>query len=179
MVRRSRRWCPVSTISGIGVADRIAARRVFSSPVLWLAFGFGSGLAPRAPGTAGTLMAVPLYLLLVRLPAPGYLLATLLVTVTGVWICERASRQLGVHDHPGIVWDEFAGFLVTMLAAPPGWTAVVAGFVLFRLFDVWKPWPIGWVDRRVHGGPGIMLDDLLAGLMAAPLLWLAGGMAWI
>jgi len=81
---------------------------------------------------------------------------------------------LGVHDHPGIVWDEFAGFLITMVAAPAGWPGIAAGFALFRLFDVWKPWPIGWVDRKVHGGLGIMLDDVLAGLMAAVVLWGSG-----
>ncbi|VAW77871.1 Phosphatidylglycerophosphatase A [hydrothermal vent metagenome] len=156
------------------MAERIAARRVFTDPVLWLAFGFGSGLAPRAPGTAGTLMAIPLFLLLDRLPFSGYLLATALVTLIGIWICGRASKTLGVHDHPGIVWDEFAGFLIVMAVAPDGWQGLVVGFALFRLFDIWKPWPIGWVDRKVHGGLGIMLDDVLAGLMAAAVLWSAG-----
>ncbi len=159
------------------MAERIAARRVFSDPVLWLAFGFGSGLAPRAPGTAGTLMAIPLFLLLNLLPFTSYLAATVLVTLIGVWICGYASKALGVHDHPGIVWDEFAGFLIAMAAAPEGWLGIVAGFALFRLFDIWKPWPIGWVDRKVHGGPGIMLDDVLAGLMAALVLYLAGQLA--
>ena len=155
------------------MAERIEAKRIFSDPVLWLAFGFGSGLAPRAPGTAGTLMAIPLFLLLDRLPFAGYLLATAFVTLVGVWICARASRVLGVHDHPGIVWDEFAGFLVAMAIAPDGWVGIVAGFALFRLFDIWKPWPIGWVDRQVHGGLGIMLDDVLAGLMAVLVFYIA------
>ena len=157
------------------MAERINARQVFSDPVLWLAFGFGSGLVPRAPGTAGTLMAIPLFLLLDRLPFTGYLLATALVSLVGVWICGRASRVLGVDDHPGIVWDEFAGFLVAMVAAPDGWVGVVAGFALFRLFDIWKPWPIGWVDRQVHGGLGIMLDDVLAGGIAAGILFIVIG----
>lgn len=156
------------------MAERIDARQVFSDPVLWLAFGFGSGLAPRAPGTAGTLMAIPLFLLLDPLPLAGYLLATVVITLAGIWICGRASQILGVHDHPGIVWDEFAGYLITMVMAPEGWTGVLAGFVLFRLFDIWKPWPIGWADRKVHGGLGIMLDDVLAGLMAVAVLWMAG-----
>lgn len=156
------------------MAERISVRRVFSDPVLFLAFGFGSGLAPRAPGTAGTLMAIPLFLLLDQLSFTGYLLATVLVTLIGVWICERASRILGVHDHPGIVWDEFAGFLIVMTVAPDGWVGIVAGFALFRLFDILKPWPIGWVDRTVHGGLGIMLDDVLAGLIAAAVLYVAG-----
>jgi phosphatidylglycerophosphatase A len=156
------------------MTERVNARQVFSSPVLWLAFGFGSGLAPRAPGTAGTLMAIPLFLLLDQLGFTGYLLVTTCITLVGVWICGRASRVLGAHDHPGIVWDEFAGFLITMVAAPEGWAGIAAGFALFRLFDIWKPWPVGWADRKVHGGLGIMLDDVLAGLLAAAVLWGAG-----
>lgn len=146
--------------------DTNLARTVFSSPVHFLAFGFGSGLSPFAPGTAGTLAAIPLYLLLSQLPLLGYLGALLLVTVVGFWLCGESSRRLGVHDHGGIVWDEFAGFLVTMAAAPAGWQWVVAGFFLFRLFDVWKPWPVYIADRDVNGGFGIMLDDLLAGIYA-------------
>ena len=145
----------------------VSTGQLLRSPVLFLAFGFGSGLAPRAPGTAGTLAAVPLYLLLSQFPLAVYIGVVLVVCVAGVWICGAASRQLGVHDHPGIVWDEFAGLLITMLAAPPGWLWLVAGFCLFRLFDIWKPWPICWADRRLTGGLGIMLDDLLAGALAA------------
>jgi len=156
------------------MTERVEARQVFSNPVVWLAFGFGSGLAPRAPGTAGTLMAIPLFLLLDQLTFTGYLLVTILITLVGVGICGYASRVLGVHDHPGIVWDEFAGFLIAMAAAPEGWAGIVAGFVLFRLFDIWKPWPVSWADQKVHGGTGIMLDDVLAGLMAAVVLWSAG-----
>ncbi len=143
------------------------------NPVHLLAFGFGSGLAPVAPGTFGTLAAVPLYLLLARLPLSAYLVLLALIVVGGVWICGRTSRDLDVHDHRGIVWDEWAGFLVTMTAVPQGWPWVTAGFVLFRLFDVLKPWPIGWLDARVKGGWGIMLDDLLAGAAAWILLQLA------
>ena len=147
------------------------ARQVFGSPVLFLAFGFGSGLAPRAPGTAGTLAAIPLYLWFSLYGNAVYLALLALVCVTGVWICERASRLLGTHDHPGIVWDEFAGFLVTMSVAPAGWPWLVAGFVLFRLFDIWKPWPVSWADKKLSGGLGIMLDDLLAGLLAAAVMF--------
>lgn len=121
----------------------------------------------------GTLAAIPLYLLLASLPLWGYLLALLLVSVVGVWLCGESSRRLGVHDHGGIVWDEFAGFLLTMTAAPQGWVWIVAGFVLFRLFDIWKPWPVRVADRKVHGGLGIMLDDWLAGIYAWILLQLA------
>lgn len=136
-------------------------------PGHFLALGFGSGLAPHAPGTFGTLAAIPVYLLCVQLPPEGYLLALAVALLLGVYLCGRTARTLGVHDHPGIVWDEVAGFLLTMAWAPRGWAWVVAGFVLFRLFDIWKPWPIRALDRSVHGGLGIMLDDLLAGLAAA------------
>lgn len=137
-----------------------------------LAFGLGAGCSPRAPGTLGTLVGVALYLPLAQLPLAVYLGVLLLVVVAGVWICGVAARDLGVHDHPGIVWDEIAGYLLTMVGAPSGWVWIAAGFALFRLFDIWKPWPIGWLDRRVGGGLGIMLDDLVAGLFAAACLQL-------
>jgi phosphatidylglycerophosphatase A len=131
-----------------------------------LAFGFGSGHAAVAPGTAATLAAIPLYLLLSALPLWSYTALTALCFLGGLSICEVAADHLGVHDHPSIVWDEIVGFLITMTAAPPGWAWIVVGFVWFRLFDIVKPWPIGVADREVHGGLGIMLDDLLAGLCA-------------
>ncbi len=135
-----------------------------------LAFGFGAGCSPRAPGTAGTLIGIAVYLPLARLDLSLYLLATAAVVAIGVWICGRTADDLEVHDHPGIVWDEIAGYLVTMAALPLHWGWMLAGFVLFRLFDIWKPWPIGWLDRRVGGGLGIMLDDLVAGLFALAVL---------
>ena len=151
--------------------DKVDASRVFKDPVLFLAFGFGSGLVPRAPGTAGTAAAIPLYLWFSQYPLTIYLALVFLVSITGVWICQQASARLGAHDHPGIVWDEFAGFLVTMIPASASWIWVVAGFVLFRVFDIWKPWPISWADRELKGGLGIMLDDLLAGGLAAVILF--------
>jgi phosphatidylglycerophosphatase A len=140
------------------------------NPIHLLAVGFGSGLSPRAPGTMGTLAAIPLWWLLSHLPLAAYAAVTLLVCVAGVWICDRAARDFGVHDHPAIVWDEIAGFLITMLMVPAGLIWVVAGFVLFRLFDIIKPWPIGWVDRHVGGGFGIMIDDVIAGVFAAGVM---------
>ena len=139
-------------------------------PVDFLALGFGAGLVPIGPGTAGTVVAIPLYLMLQTLSLPIYLACVAVAFIAGIGICAHAARRLGVHDHPGIVWDEIAGYLVTMIAAPTGWVWVVAGFVLFRLFDIAKPWPIRWLDRQVHGGLGIMLDDLLAGVFAALVL---------
>ena len=146
----------------------------------WLAFGFGSGLAPKAPGTFGTLAAIPFYLLIAPLAWPYYLGLIVVLTVLGIWVCDRTARELGAKDPSAIVWDEFIGFFMTMLpvsatllTATHGWIWVVAGFLAFRLFDIWKPWPIRVIDERVGGGLGIMLDDVLAGLMAAAVLWLA------
>ena len=141
-----------------------------------LAFGMGAGCSPKAPGTMGTLLAVAVYLPLSGLPLSVYLVVLGVVMLAGIWLCDRTARDLGVHDHPGIVWDEVAGYLLTMVGAPAGWPWIIVGFVLFRLFDIFKPWPIGWLDRRVKGGLGIMLDDLLAGLFAA--LCLQGVAYW-
>lgn len=151
------------------MANRAPAS-VWRNPVHFLAFGFGSGTIPFAPGTFGTLAAIPLYLLLSKLSVLLYLFMTLLVVLAGIWICGRTSADLGVHDHSGIVWDEFAGFLITMIWVPVEWLWIVAGFLLFRFFDILKPWPIGWIDRKVEGGLGIMLDDILAGIYACLLL---------
>ncbi len=139
---------------------------VWRNPVHFAAFGFGAGAAKYAPGTFGTLAAVPLYLVMRDMAIGWYLMMTVLLFMLGVWLCERTSRDIGVHDHSGIVWDEIVGYLVTMAAAPSGWEWVVLGFLLFRLFDIWKPWPVKWCDRKIHGGLGIMLDDVVAALYA-------------
>jgi len=146
---------------------------VWRNPIHFIAFGFGSGASPKAPGTVGTLAAIPLWLLLVQLPLTTYLLILLAAFAVGVWLCQRTSDDIGVHDHGGIVWDEFVGFWITMIAVPAHWLWILIGFALFRLFDIWKPWPIGWVDKRVKGGMGIMLDDVIAGIYAAILIQLA------
>ncbi|PIE00975.1 MAG: phosphatidylglycerophosphatase A [Thiothrix nivea] len=145
---------------------------VLKSPVHFLAFGLGSGLSPKAPGTVGTLAAIPLYLLLMPLSPAYYLLVVLLAAGLGIWLCGQSAQLLGVHDHGGIVWDEFVGFWITMFMAPAGGWWIVLGFVLFRLFDIWKPWPIRVIDRKVDGGLGIMLDDMLAGVFALLVLQL-------
>ena len=113
--------------------------RVFTSPVQFLAFGFGSGLVPRGPGTAGTLMAVPLFLLAADWQLPVYTAVLVLAAVLGIWICGAASKQLGVHDHGGIVWDEFVGFWITMWAVPVSWTWIIAGFLVFRVLTSLNP----------------------------------------
>ncbi len=150
--------------------DQLSLADLFSHPLNFFSLGFGAGLAPFAPGTLGTLVAVPLYLLMAGLSLPAYLLITLATVLAGVWFCDVTARDLGVHDHSGIVWDEIAGFLITMIAAPEGWHWIIAGFAIFRLFDILKPWPIRWFDQHVHGGFGIMLDDVLAGVMSLLVL---------
>jgi phosphatidylglycerophosphatase A len=147
-----------------------------SDPVHLLAAGFGTGLVPRAPGTAGTLAGVLLYLALAALPLPAYLGVSLGLFLLGVWICGRAARDLNAHDHPSIVFDEMIGYLVTMAGAPFGIGWLALGFVLFRFFDIVKPWPISLLDRKVPGGFGIMLDDLAAGLLALAVLQAVRGL---
>jgi len=147
------------------------------NPVHLLATGFGAGLSPFAPGTFGTLVAVPLVLLLADLSLLGYLLLTAAFFLLGIWLCGRTAQDLGEHDHGGIVWDEIVGYMITMLALllikePLAWQWLLLGFLLFRFFDIVKPWPIRWVDQRVGGGFGIMLDDLIAGVFAGVCLQL-------
>lgn len=149
-------------------------------PLQLLAFGFGSGLAPKAPGTFGSLLALALFPLLAMLSLPAYLLLVLVATVAGVKICTHAANALGVHDDGRIVWDEFAGQWIALipLLLVPAWQAdlsgmlwLFAGFALFRLLDISKPWPISYLDKNLHGGLGIMLDDVLAGAVAGLILW--------
>lgn len=154
--------------------------QLIRNPVHLLAFGFGAGLSPKAPGTVGTLVAVPIYCLLAaNLSLPVYAIVTILFIVAGCWICGKTARDLGVHDHGGIVWDEIAGFMCALLGLPLHWINVVLAFALFRLFDIWKPWPISWLDRRVKGGVGIMLDDVAAGLLSCVCIHLVWRIAAI
>lgn len=146
--------------------DQALTRLSLKNPVHFLALGFGSGLAAKAPGTFGTLAAIPLYLLMAQLPLAWYLGLTLLSVLAGIYICDKAAKDMGVHDHGAIVWDEVAGLLITMIAAPAGWVWLLVGFGLFRFFDIIKPWPIRWLDAKVEGGFGIMIDDVLAGVFA-------------
>ena len=150
-----------------------SVKECLTNPIHGLAFGLGSGLAPFAPGTFGTLVAIPFYLLLQPLSLSVYLGVLLLLIVVSIYICGESARQLKTHDHSGIVLDEICGYLVTMIWVPYSWLWLVLGFLLFRLFDIWKPWPIGLVDRKVQGGLGIVIDDVLAGVFAAMCLQLA------
>ena len=136
-------------------------------PVHLLATGFGVGLVPWAPGTAGSILALAPAWLMFDLPLPWRVALALAVVALGVWLCGESARRLGVHDHPAIVLDEIAAMLLLslLLAASIAW--LLAALALFRLFDIAKPWPIRAVDRKVPGGLGIMLDDVLAALFAA------------
>ncbi len=139
---------------------------VWRNPIHFAAFGFGAGAIKIAPGTFGTLVAIPFYILLQDLPLLMYISITAALFLLGVWLCQITTRDLGVHDHSGIVWDEIVGYLITMVAAPAGWLWIALGFALFRLFDIWKPWPINLLDRHVKGGFGVMIDDVMAGIYA-------------
>ena len=161
--------------------SRIGADAILRDPVLLLAHGLGSGLAPKAPGTFGTLAAILPWLLLAQLPVGLYWALLFLAALGGIWLCGEAARRMGdVEDPGGIVWDEWVGVWIA-LGAVPGldqplsdwgsqWLWLLAAFLLFRLFDIFKPGPIGWCDRHLHGGLGIMLDDIVAGIVAFLLL---------
>lgn len=140
--------------------------------ILWIAQGFGSGRAPVAPGTFGTLPGIILYWAIADLPLTYYLVLTTLLFLIGIPLCGRAAEILDQTDPPSVVWDEIVGYLLTMIAIPSTIISMVVGFALFRLFDIWKPWPIGLIDREIKGGFGIMADDLVAGLFAWVLMWL-------
>lgn len=138
----------------------------------FIALGGGLGLAPKAPGTFGTLLGIPL-LFLMPTNLVAYLVVVVVLFALGVWCCDACAKNLGVHDHPGIVWDEVVGYLITMIAVPKSFVWIVAGFIVFRFFDILKPWPIGWVDKHVHGGLGIMLDDVLAAVFSLIVIQIA------
>jgi phosphatidylglycerophosphatase A len=156
--------------------SKVSFRHVLAKPIHFFAFGFGLGLVPRAPGTFGTLPALPLYWWIQDWPLGDYLLLVVGLFIVGVGICHITAKNLGIEDPASVVWDEIVGFLVAMTAAPKGWEWLLAGFVLFRVFDIWKPWPIRMLDHRLQGGLGIMVDDAVAGVFAA--LVLAGLSAW-
>ncbi|MEW5837567.1 MAG: phosphatidylglycerophosphatase A [Pseudomonadota bacterium] len=160
---------------------KLGWREIVRDPVLLLAHGLGSGLAPKAPGTFGTLAALLPWLWLAQLPALGYWALILAALLGGIWLCGEAAQRMGnVADPGGIVWDEWVGVWIALAAVPDvhlplqdwgvQWLWVLAAFLLFRMFDILKPGPIGWCDRHLHGGLGIMLDDIAAGIAAFLLL---------
>jgi phosphatidylglycerophosphatase A len=147
-------------------------QQLIRNPIHLLAFGFGSGLLPKAPGTAGTVMGLLFWCLLAELPLTSYLATVTVAALAGVYICGKTASDLGVHDHGGIVWDEMVGLWLALAIIPVSWAWVLAGFLIFRLFDIWKPWPISWLDKNITGGLGIMLDDLVAGALTWLVLFL-------
>ena len=151
--------------------DRVLLKKVaLKTPSGLLAFGFGSGLSPFAPGTMGTLVAIPFTFVLKSLDTPVFWIVLLLLFILGVVLCELVSRKLGVHDHGGIVWDEMVGYWLAVAFVPMQWQWLLAAFVLFRFFDIYKPWPIRQIDARVGGGFGIMIDDVVAALFTVIIL---------
>jgi phosphatidylglycerophosphatase A len=148
-------------------------RFLLSSPAAFLALGFGAGLVPRAAGTAGSLLAVPLVLALQPLSFGGQIAVWAMLCVAGVWLCDHVGRALGEVDHPAIVWDEICGTVIVLLMLPQGLGWIAAGFMAFRFFDIVKPWPINVIDRRTSGGLGAMADDLMAAAYAVGTLALA------
>ena len=161
--------------------DKQLRQRVsLRNPIHFLAFGFGSGLAGKMPGTFGTLAALPFVVLLsLNSSIAVYLVVTVLASVLGIWICGKTADDMQVHDDSSIVWDEVAGMLITMIAVPISWETLLIGFILFRLFDILKPWPISYLDKHVHGGFGIMVDDLLAGVFACLGVHLLLKLSWL
>lgn len=147
-------------------------RLLWSHPLHCLSFGLGTGLSPKAPGTVGTLLGFPLYWLIMVLPPLQQWVGLVILFLLGIWCCEVTGRALGVSDHGAIVWDEVVAMAAVLVTAPAGMWWAMAAFVLFRLFDIWKPFPIGWVDARVKGGLGVMLDDALAAAMVMLVLQL-------
>ena len=141
------------------------------NPIHFLALGFGSGLVPKAPGTFGTLAAVPLVVLMSSISNVYLAVIILLMSVFGIYICGKAAADAGIHDHGAIVWDEIVGLLITMFMMPISWQSILTGFILFRFFDILKPWPISYLDKNCHGGFGIMIDDIVAGFAAWLCMW--------
>lgn len=148
--------------------------KVWHDPWHFLAAGHGLGALPVMPGTFGSITGLVYYWFLVAFGWQIYIAATVLATLFGVWLCEKVSKDLGVHDHGSIVWDEIVGILLTFLFVEPSVSNLIAGFLFFRLFDIWKPWPISVADKNVFGGLGIMLDDVLAAIPAWACLQLWG-----
>ncbi len=150
-------------------------KKVFTRPDYFLAFGLGSGLSPKAPGTLGSLVGLLLFIPILFLPLIVQFAVVIVGFVFGCWICDRVAADMSVKDPGGIVWDEFVGMWIVMLWLP-GWYWLPVAFALFRVFDILKPWPVSLADRSITGGLGIMVDDVLAGLYALGVLQ---AMAWM
>ena len=151
---------------------RIATHLIWKNPIYFIACGFGIGTFPYMPGTMGTLAAIPIYLVLAKLSLGFYLFVIVLMQLFGIYACGKMNRDFHTDDHPAACWDEIAAFPIVMLSSQPNFISITIGFLLFRLFDIWKPWPIRWFDKNVHNGFGVMFDDVLAAIYSCVLLQL-------
>jgi phosphatidylglycerophosphatase A len=160
------------------ITSRPDFKFLFAHPAHLIAFGFGSGLAPKAPGTVGTLLGLPLFWMIVAAAPdlPNQIVLVIATFLLGIWACGRTGRALGVADHGGMVWDEIVAFALVLLFTPAGWQWIALGFALFRLFDILKPWPIRLADSHLKNGFGVMFDDLLAAGYAIAVI---KGMQWL
>lgn len=143
-----------------------APASIWRNPIHFIAFGLGTGASPYAPGTAGTLLGIPLAWLLSGLSGWLYLTSTIALYLFGTAVCAKTAKDIGMHDHPGIVIDEIVGYLITMFLVPVSLWTLATGFLVFRFFDIVKPWPIRELDQKVKGGTGMMIDDVLAGIFS-------------
>lgn len=144
--------------------------KMLLNPAHFFALGFGSGLTPKLPGTAGTLVGVLLFILMPVTSWMTYLVVVVCGFLFGIFCCEYTAKSLNVHDHPSIVWDEIVGYLITMFMVPKDWLWILIGFILFRVFDILKPWPISVIDSHVNGGFGIMFDDVVAAFFSLAII---------
>jgi len=144
--------------------------KMLLNPAHFFALGFGSGLTPKLPGTAGTLVGVLLFILMPVTSWMTYLVIVVCGFLFGIFCCEYTAKSLNVHDHPSIVWDEIVGYLITMFMVPKDWLWILIGFILFRVFDILKPWPISVIDSHVNGGFGIMFDDVVAAFFSLAII---------
>lgn len=145
-------------------------RTIWTNPIHFVACAFGFGTLPWMPGTWTTLATIPIVIALKHFPEWAYIGISVAMVLIGIYICGVFNRDIGSKDHPACSWDEMAGFLLVMIGLPPSWYYLLTGFVLFRFFDIIKPWPISWADQKVSGGLGVMLDDVIAALFSLALL---------
>lgn len=139
-------------------------KSIWKNPIELIACGFGIGAIPWMPGTFGTILGIIFYIFLSRFSLLTYIIIAIFLFIFGVIICDITNRRFGTFDHPAAVWDEIVGFLFVMIGIPKVWYYIFIGFILFRIFDVWKPWPISWLEKNIIGGLGVMIDDIVAAL---------------
>lgn len=152
---------------------------LLKNPIHFLSLGFGLGLAPKAPGTFGTFAALPFIYLFSVLDTTEYVGVVVAFALLGIYLCGATSKAMKAHDHPAIVWDEVVGYMIAMIAVPVTWLHLLVAFVLFRFFDILKPWPIKALDKHVKGGFGIMIDDVIAGVFSLVIIHLLMLYGWL